>query len=204
MTRSHPARQIFRQSHEDVCLYLHTDPVGNIPITGDQGGVDIPKLMLTLNLHEDRSIKLVDTFRYRTQSIPNTELAQVANAVDVLLLPGRGEGFGVPIIEFAAVGTPAIVTNFGSMAELAGQMGGQLLQFEIDWSWHNAMTAKALVPAIVQGLERAYSERGTELGDKRRQAALSGAQAYNIDRVFQEHGIPTFEAIADQVIGLTK
>lgn len=195
------AWQIFRQEHEDILLYLHTDPVGNIPETGAHGGVDIPQLLKTLNLHTDHSIKMVDTFRYRTQSIPAAELAQVANAADVLLLPGKGEGFGVPIIEFAACGTPSIVTNFGSMAELANQMAGQLVPFEIDWGWQNAMTAKASVGAIVQALENAYRERGTPQGAARRHAALQGAQSYNIDRVFMQYGISAFETIADETMG---
>jgi glycosyltransferase involved in cell wall biosynthesis len=195
------AWQMFRSQHEDVQLYLHTDPQGNIPETGNHGGIDIPVLLQTLMLHNDPSIKLVDTFRYRTQSIPASELALVANAADVLLLPGKGEGFGVPIIEFAACGTPSIVTNFGSMAELAGQMGGQVLQFELDWGWQNAMTAKVLIPAIIQGLERAYAERGTQAGEARREKAIEGAQAYDINRVFMEHGISTFETIADATMG---
>ena len=198
------AWQIFRQQHPDVLLYLHTDPVGNIPETGNHGGIDIPAMMKTLQLHTDPSIKLVDAFRYRTQSIPAAELAHVANAADVLLLPGKGEGFGVPIIEFAACGTPAIVTNFGSMAELSGQMGGQVLQFELDWGWQNAMSAKVLIPAIVQGLERAYAEWNTEAALTRRKVAYAGAQAYNIDRVFMEHGIPAFETIADDVMRVLK
>lgn len=198
------AWQGFRGAHEDVLLYLHTDPMGNIPETGAHGGVDIPAMLKTLMLHTDHSIKLVDPFRYRTQSIPSADLAQVAAAADVLLLPGKGEGFGVPIIEFAAVGTPSIVTNFGSMAELALQMGGQLIHFEPDWGWQNAMTAKALIPFILQALETAYDERGTAAALARRQTAHAGAQTYNIDRVFMEHGIPTFEAIAEATLGVVR
>jgi glycosyltransferase involved in cell wall biosynthesis len=194
------AWQPFRREHEDVLLYLHTDPEGNIPEMGAHGGIDINAMLRTLQLHNDPSIKLVDVFRYRTQSIPSAELARVAAAADVLVLPSKGEGFGVPIIEFAACGTPAIVTNFGSTAELASQMGGQMLRYEPDWGWQNAMTAKALIPAIADALERAYQERGTEAAAARRQAALNGAQAYNIDRVFLEYGIPTFEAIAEMAL----
>lgn len=194
------AWQMFRHTRDDVLLYLHTDPMGNIPETGAHGGIDIPEMLKTLDLHTDPSVTLVDTFRYRTQSIPTLELAQIAAAADVLVLPSKGEGFGVPIIEFAACGTPAIVTNFGSMAELASQMGGQLIHFELDWGWQNAMTAKASIPALVEALETAYEERGTPAASARRQAALDGAQAYAIDRVFIEHGIPTFEAIAEMTM----
>lgn len=191
------AWHIFRSQHEDVMLYLHTDPQGNIPETGNHGGIDVLAMLKSLALEGDHSIKLVDIFRYRTQSIPAAELASVATAADVLMLPGKGEGFGVPIIEFAAAGTPAIVTNFGAMAELASQMGGQLLHFEPDWGWQNAMTARVLIPAIVEALEKAYSERGMDAAQARRQAALQGAQAYAIDRVFMQYGVPVFEAMAE-------
>lgn len=189
--------QMFRRAHEDVLLYLHTDPQGNIPYRGDYAGIDIPVMLKTLSLHNDHSILLCDTFRYRTQCIPAAELAQIAAAADVLVLPGKGEGFGVPIIEFAACGTPAIVTDFGSMAELASQMGGLKISFGFDWGWLNAVTARASIPSLVNALETAYQERGTDAATKRRQAAIDGAQAYSIDRVFLEHALPTFEQIAE-------
>lgn len=194
------AWQMFKTENPNSLLYLHTDPMGNIPETGQHGGIDIPHMLKTLMLHNDPTIKLVDTFRYRTQSIPNRELAQIANAADVLVLPGKGEGFGVPIIEFAACGTPAIVTNFGSMAELASQMGGQLLPFDLDWGWQNAMTARASIPALVEALEKIAAECNTPAADARRMTAHNGAQAYNIDRVFMEHGVRTFEAITKETL----
>lgn len=194
------AWQIICHDHEDMLLYLHTDPQGNIPERGEYGGIDVAAQLKTLRLDTDPRVKLVDVHRYRTYSIPQSELALIANAADVLVLPGKGEGFGIPIIEFAATGTPSIVTNFGSMAELAGQMSGKLLPFEPDWGWQNAMTARPLVGAIAGALESAYQERHTAAGGARREAALQGAQAYNIDRVFMEYGIPVLDALAEAVL----
>jgi glycosyltransferase involved in cell wall biosynthesis len=191
------AWHIFRANHPECVLYLHTDPVGNIPEKGDFGGVDIFTQLKSLGLEGDDSIRMVDVFRYRTQSIPHTELATIAQASDVLLLTSKGEGFGVPIIEFAAAGTPAIVTNFGSAAELAGQMGGILVDFEPDWGWQNALTAKPLVGSIVAALELAYSERATPAAVARRQQALQGVQAYAIDEVFLRYAVPAFETIGE-------
>jgi glycosyltransferase involved in cell wall biosynthesis len=191
------AWHIFCQEHDDCLLYLHTDPQGNIPERGEHGGIDVDAILTGLRMANDSRIKLVDVFRYRTFSIPSSELALIANAADVLVLPGQGEGFGVPIIEFAACGTPAIVTNFGAMAELAGQMGGQMIPFEPQWGWQNAMTARALVGALVGALETSYLEKGTAAGKTRRDTATAGAQAYNIDRVFMEHGIGTLDTIAE-------
>lgn len=194
------AWHMFGQHHEDILLYLHTDPQGNIPERGDMGGVDVDAMMNSLRMANDPRLRLVDIFRYRTFSIPSSELALVANAADVLVLPGKGEGFGVPIIEFAACGTPAIVTNFGAMAELASQMGGILLPFEPDWGWQNAMTARVHVAPLVEALEQAYAERNTDAAQKRRETARQGAQAYEINRVFHEHGIPVLNAIAELTI----
>jgi glycosyltransferase involved in cell wall biosynthesis len=192
--------QAFCHSRDDVLLYLHTDPQGNIPEVGERGGVDVDAMLTMLNMRDDPRIKLADVHRYRTFSIPHSELALIASAADVLINPGAGEGFGVPIIEFAACGTPAIVTNFGSMAELADQMGGQLLNFEPTWSYMNAMTARVLFGELMSALEKAYSERGTPAAQERRNAALKGAQTYNIDRVFHEHGIPVLETIAEMTM----
>jgi glycosyltransferase involved in cell wall biosynthesis len=191
------AWHILCQAHEDMLLYLHTDVQGNIPERGDIGGVDVIATLNGLQLQNDPRIKLVDVFRYRTFSIPSSELALVAAAADVLVIPSMGEGFCVPIIEFAACGTPSIVTDFGSQAELASQMGGQMLFRDMQWGWQNAGVARALLNAVVSGLETAYQERGTTAGAARRAAAVQGAQAYNIDRVFMEYGIPVLNAIAE-------
>jgi glycosyltransferase involved in cell wall biosynthesis len=198
------AWHLFCQRHDDLLLYLHTDPQGNIPERGDQGGVDVDAMLTALRLTGDARIKLVDVFRYRTYSIPSAELALIANAADVLLLPGMGEGFGVPIIEFAACGTPAIVTNFGAMAELANQMGGQLLHFQPGWGWQNAMTARVTLDALLAALETAYQERGTDAAAARRNQALQGAQSYSIERVFAGQGIPVLNAIAETTMEAVK
>lgn len=198
------AWHIFRGQHEDVTLYLHTDPQGHILEKGDHAGIDVFTQLKSLGLEGDYSIRMADTFRYRTQSIPASELVQVAQAADALILPTKGEGFGVPIIEFAAAGTPTITTDFGSTKELASQMGGVLVNFEPDWGWQNALTAKPLIAGIVAGLEALYQERGTVEAVQRRNAALQGAQAYNINRVFMQHAIPVFEGIAELTMGLAK
>ncbi len=194
------AWHLFCRDHDDILLYLHTDPQGQIPERGDIGGVDVIAMLNGLQLGNDARVKLADVFRYRTNSIPHSELALIAAAADVLVLPGKGEGFGVPIIEFAAVGTPSIVTNFGAMGELGIQMGAQLIPFEPEWGWQNAMTARVLIAPLVEALEKAHAERNTPAGEARRQAALQGAQAYNIDRVFMEHGVPVLNTMAEMTM----
>jgi len=51
------------------------------------------------------------------------EMAIMYNSFDVLVNLSRGEGFGIPILEAEACGTPVIATDFTSMTELVGGHG---------------------------------------------------------------------------------
>jgi len=51
---------------------------------------------------------------YINQTLPENELVGLYTACDVLVHPYRGEGFGLPILEAMACGTPVIVTNGGA------------------------------------------------------------------------------------------
>lgn len=52
--------------------------------------------------------------------IPDEEIVAVMNLAQVLLLPSLYEGFGLPILEAQASGTPVITSNLSSMPEVAG------------------------------------------------------------------------------------
>jgi glycosyltransferase involved in cell wall biosynthesis len=47
-------------------------------------------------------------------------MAKIYSAMDVLLNPAMGEGFGITVLEAQACGTPAIVTDFSAMTEVCG------------------------------------------------------------------------------------
>lgn len=48
------------------------------------------------------------------------ELVLAYNAADLLLWPSRFEGFGLPVLEAMACGTPVVCSNGGSLPEVAG------------------------------------------------------------------------------------
>jgi alpha-1,3-rhamnosyl/mannosyltransferase len=52
--------------------------------------------------------------------IPQVELPPYMAAADLLLVPSRYEGFGLPVLEAMAVGTPVVVSDRGSLPEVAG------------------------------------------------------------------------------------
>ena len=52
--------------------------------------------------------------------IPDGELATLYHAADVLAMPSLYEGFGIPVLEAMASGTPVVCSDGGSLPEVAG------------------------------------------------------------------------------------
>ena len=186
------AWQIFSQKNPTAILYMHTIKHGRLPL-GSTFGVDIPKLLEVFEI-DSNTIKFADEYAINT-AFPASQMATVAAAADVLLLPTRGEGFGLPVLEYAAVGTPSIVTNFATSPELC--FDGWLLEYEPEWSWQNAIVAKPGIASIVENLEAAYADRNSPL---RRQRCIEGAREYHIDHVFATYTMPVLKYISELVL----
>lgn len=183
----------FQPKHPNALLYMHTLTTGNIPLAGVKSGIDIPALISSAGI-DPHSVIFPDQYRLRT-GIPADELATIIRASDALVLPSRGEGFGVPLIEAQHAGTPVITTDFAAGAELCAS--GWLIDYESSWSWQNAAYAQPGITSITERLEDAYSQQGNEA--IRRQAAEFGRD-YAIDRVFERFVAPTLGAIAEMVV----
>jgi glycosyltransferase involved in cell wall biosynthesis len=55
--------------------------------------------------------------------VEETELKDLYRGADALLLPSFAEGFGIPILEAMATGTPVIAARAGSLPEVCGEAG---------------------------------------------------------------------------------
>lgn len=53
-------------------------------------------------------------------SVPKVDLVYLYNAATVFVLPSLYEGFGIPVLEAMACGTPVITSNVSSLPEVAG------------------------------------------------------------------------------------
>ena len=65
-----------------------------------------------------RRFHIVD--RVRQIQVPLTEMPALYNSVDCLLFPSIYEGFGLPVIEALACGTPVVTSNVASLPEAGG------------------------------------------------------------------------------------
>ena len=86
--------------------------VGDLPlvIVGPDGWGDIPT-------------KLTSSAHLRLSGLSRSDLDAVMSTADVLVYPSHFEGFGLPVLEAMAVGTPVVTTAGTAAAELMGSGG---------------------------------------------------------------------------------
>jgi len=183
----------FNERHPDSLLHLHTCP---IPVTG---GVDIHTIVKSLDFPKN-AVSLPDIYDYLS-AISADKLSLLYSAADVLLLPSRSEGFGVPLIESAACGTPVITSDFGPMRELC--FSGWLVDGQGDWDpYLGAWQFVPFVHSILSCLEQAYQAKVdgklTLLGN---QASIA-AREYSVDAVTQNHLVPILEELEESLSGV--
>lgn len=103
----------------------------------DTGGGDVQRALARLGL--ERRVEL-------RGYVEKEELAALYRGAACLVFPSRYEGFGLPVLEAMACGTPVVATTAGAIPEIAG---------------HAAVLVEPGNPAaLARGIERALAERG--------------------------------------------
>lgn len=186
------AFRIFMDRHDDAYLWLHTD------IGGRARGIDLGPLMGNLGYPQgdaDARHRAPDPYDYAmgrwTKAV---YLRALYCASDVLLAPSMGEGFGVPIIEAQACGTPVIVSDFSAMPELCGagwKLGGQRT-----WTNQSAWQFRASLDDCVDALEEAYAARGDKALRKK---AERFAHRYDADAVAAKYWPGVLASLAERL-----
>jgi len=55
--------------------------------------------------------------------VTDLELAELYNAADVFVTLSKSEGFGIPVAESMACGTPVVASNMSALPEVVGKAG---------------------------------------------------------------------------------
>ena len=177
------AFSIFQENHDDAVLYLHCE------MSGFRNGIDLDRLIQRMEIPSEK-IKVSDQVLMEF-GVPPGVMAGLYNVFDVLLNPSCGEGFGIPIIEAQACGTPVIVTDWTSMPELCGA-GWKVDGHVFDHVMAEAYWKRPDVDQLVDALEQAYEARGSDtLRAKAREFALQ----YDADKVLEDYWKSALEAI---------
>lgn len=172
-----------RRRHPDAMLVLHCD-------------VDQPAGMRLRPFLERMlpkgSYTYTDIYAYRKGLNP-AAVAEIYRAADVLSNTSYGEGFGIPIIEAQACGTPVIVTDATAMPELVG--AGWKVGFERMWhDSQGAWAAKPRIGDIADAYEQAYQHARDE---DMRAMAWAFAQDYDADTVTERYWKPALDRFSE-------
>jgi len=163
----------FAKDKPGARLYIHTEP------TTMYGGIDFAALLDNLGIKD--KVIFPDRYNYFL-GYPAEYMALLYNAADVFLGASMSEGFGIPLIEAQACGTPVVTTNATSMPELV--RWGQIVD-PVD-RWWTPLNAWQYLPSVA-GIAEALSQLHAQWLDNggRKDAT---AQEIAQDAIHSEYG----------------
>ena len=96
--------------------------------------------------------------------VDDADLPALYSAADLLAFPSLYEGFGLPLLEAMACGTPVLSSDASSLPEVAGGGSAMLLSPHDESAWSSAMIELLGDPAARQRLRSAGFDRSTQFG----------------------------------------
>lgn len=179
----------FREKRRDAILYVHTEK------SGVRQGLNLEALARMFGI--EGAVYFPPQIELEL-GIDAQSMAELFSLIDVLANPSYGEGFGIPIIEAQACGTPVIVNDCTSMPELCGSGWKTEGQRWYD-AGHGAFFLRPEPRSIAGCLEQAYRHSDST---KMREKAVEFAAQYDVDLVTREFWKPILEelTVGDRVL----
>lgn len=178
----------FHRVHPEAILALHTELSGASE-KELEGGIDLIELAAKLDLPAD-AVWAAPQYNVITSSFPADYMVRFYNAMDVLLMPSYGEGFGIPLIEAQACSTPVITNDWTSMPELCAS--GWLTEGSRFWTPFGSWQCRPDVDSIHDNLAKAVRS-----GRSEREKARAWALEYDVGLVMEDYWKPALKQIAD-------
>jgi glycosyltransferase involved in cell wall biosynthesis len=171
------AVRMFADLHPgEVIFYMHTNLT-------DPKGINLAAMRANLKMED---ITRVPSITAMDVGIPQDIMAATYNVFDVFLLPTKGEGFGIPLIEAQATGVPIITTKCTAQTELMG--GGWFIEeLRPEWTAQSSWQFSCDPLEIVEKLELAYQAKKSgemaEIAKRAREKALE----YDEDAIYSTY-----------------
>jgi glycosyltransferase involved in cell wall biosynthesis len=178
----------FNKRHPDSMLYLHTR-------IDSPFGISVSKIIEHAEIPAG-AIAVPPPYKYARGILGPSYMVDAYGSMDVLLNATKGEGFGIPIIEAQACGTPVIVSDFSAMPELIREGTG----WKVGGVPFYSQESYQITPntdEIEAALEWAYAARGDE--DLRQHCRNFVVDNYDVTDVTNKYWRPVLDDIADMV-----
>lgn len=168
----------FHARHPNSRLLVHAVP-GKA-----QGGVDLQRLAALLGISD--AVSFPTPYPLEAGLYSDRIMATWFNSLDLLSSCSWGEGFGIPVIEAQACGTPVVSTDFGSQATLPAKWRVRSDQWFI--SAHDAWWGRPNVADLEAAFEDAFHQwqAGTDL----RPETVAGVAEFTADHVTAQYWKP--------------
>jgi glycosyltransferase involved in cell wall biosynthesis len=176
---------MFHEEHPKSVLLVHSMPVtpdglNLLIVANDWGILD--------------SVIFSNQYQLAGAGASEDALAAWYGALDVLLMPSKGEGYGVPLAEAQACGTPVVTMGWSTGPELVGP--GWMVEGQP--FWHGGLAARWHTPnikSIAEKLEEAYGQRAGQAAERRSAARRFAVDNLDYDKLWTEHWVPVLDKL---------
>ena len=178
-------------------LYLHTTIT---PKQGRQAGLEFVPLLDAIGLdwstlddpeewrRQEATVVFPCQHRMWNQAYHDEDLALLYSAMDVLLSPSMGEGFGIPILEAQACGVPVVTLNTTSMPEIT--FAGRCLEpIQKWWCEQDAWRSIAPIGELADTIAL-FAEMDGEQKAALAQKARAGVEPFEWDVLVRDRWTP--------------
>ena len=184
------AFSILHDRHPDTNLFIWSI------VDRSYNGLDIISLVKQFGVED--AVMMTDKWTIY-EGVTSTQMAEIYNALDVLFLPTRGEGFGVLLIEAQACGVPVITTAFSAAKELVGS-GWAVPPKDLLWTNLDSFQALPDTEKLADALCEAYDVwKGGKMAEMN-----AKAKAFAVDYDFRTVYAKHFKPLLARIYGKAK